>query len=219
MIATLYGNARGPLERGVVHVWRFACAQDAPQDALSDDERRAAERLAAPAHRAAYLAQRALVRAIVARYTGGAPRDLVFARSPRGKPRLVGSGLELNLSHADDVALLAIAHVRVGVDIERLDAPIDPARLAHLVLAPDEAAQRERTAFLRIWTRKEACLKANGVGLLDDLTAVSVMADRVELCGDVVYVQDLAMGAAHAAALATAAPVAPVALELATLAP
>jgi 4'-phosphopantetheinyl transferase len=109
------------------------------------------------------------------------------------------------MSHCDDVALVALARgFAVGIDIERTDANLDIRALGRLVLAPDEHA----LAFLRVWCRKEACLKATGVGLLDDLTTVSVAADRVDVAGELVYVQDLDVGAAHAAALATSRPVA-----------
>ena len=74
--------------------------------------------------------------------------------------------------------------------------------LIPLVLAPAEAACTDRRAFLRVWCRKEACLKATGIGLLDDLTTVSAIADRVVVAGAAVHVQDLAISDAHAAALA-----------------
>lgn len=230
MIATLYASfapstlisgAAGPLRDDTVHVWRFASAQDVGRLAavLSDDERRAAARFAARAHRDRYVVQRAMMRCLLARYADAEPHELRFARGPRGKPSLVGGGgLEFSLSHADDVALLAVAReIGLGVDIERLDAAIEHASLAPIVLAPAEvSACTDRRAFLRIWCRKEACLKATGVGLLDDLTTVSVVEQCVDVCGSIVYVRDLAAGATHAAALATTVPcaeIAPVELE------
>ncbi len=213
MIATRHGN-------GVVDVWAFACDQQpgALADTLSPDELARARRFVAPVHRARYIAQHAIVRALLARYTGLAPAAIAFTRGPHGKPAV--AGVEHNLSHTDDVALLAVSReLAVGVDIERHAADIDPYELARTVLAPAEAACLERRAFLRIWCRKEACLKATGVGLLDDLTSVSVHDDRVEIAGALVYVQDLAIDADHAAALATLGPCAPlVPLETVTLA-
>ena len=223
MIATLFANARDawPLREGVAHVWRFSCKQDAAAfvHVLSDEERAIAARFVFAKHRDAYLAQHVMVRALLARYLAIAPERVSFGRGARGKPQLVGRELELNLSHTEDVALLAVAQVAVGVDIERLAAPIDQRELGRMVCAPDEVAlAHDRRGFLRIWCRKEACLKATGIGLLDDLTSVSVAADRVDVSGDVVHVQDLDVGAAHAAALATAAPCAQVlASELETI--
>ncbi len=206
MIATLYANTATPwpLRDETVHVWRFACQQDVGAFAavLSEDERTAARRFVAPAHRAAYTVQHAMLRCLVARYVGRAPAPLAFGRGPRGKPFLVGNEVELNLSHAADVALLAVARGAVGVDIERIDSALDIAALSRIVLAPDEACA-DRRAFLRVWCRKEACLKATGVGLVDRLPSVSVASDRVVIGGETVFVRDLAMGDDHAAALAT----------------
>jgi phosphopantetheinyl transferase len=74
------------------------------------------------------------------------------------------------------------------------------------VFAPAEAHCVERRAFLRVWCRKEACLKATGVGLLDDLTSIAVLDDVVALGSTTVHVQDLALDTDHAAALATLQP-------------
>ena len=205
MIATLFANASEPwpLRAGVVHVWRFACRQDAGPlaAALSDDERAAARRFATAELRDAYIVQHALTRGLLARYVDAEPAALRFVRGARGKPRL--DGVEHNLSHAEDVALLAVTHdAPLGVDVERFAAPLDLAALIPLVLAPAEAACTDRRAFLRVWCRKEACLKATGIGLLDDLTTVSAIADRVVVAGAAVHVQDLAISDAHAAALA-----------------
>ena len=208
MIAELLSTGDDTLGAGDVHVWRFANAQDPGPlaAALSADEQRIAARFATAALRDAFITQHAIVRWLLARYVDRAPAELVFARGPRGKPST--AGIEHNLAHADDLALLAVAHAPVGVDLERYDATIDPNALASIVLAPAEAASIDRRAFMRVWCRKEAVLKLTGVGLLDDLTSVAVVADRVELAGTVAYLQDLALPA-HAAALATSAPCAP----------
>src|SRR5215475_6299686 len=59
-------------------------------------------------------------------------------------------------------------------------ATMQSAPSERIELAGDEFAP-ERRIFLRVWCRKEACLKATGVGLVDDLTSVSVVRDRVDV--------------------------------------
>jgi 4'-phosphopantetheinyl transferase len=222
VIATLFANTTQPwpLRAGVVHVWRFACQQDPGPlaAALSSEEQHSAARFVAREHREAYVVQHAMSRGILARYANIDPQGLQFRRGPRGKPFLVGGGgLELNLSHADDVALLAVARdLGLGVDLERYDSPLELAALRRIVLAPDEPAL-DRHAFLRIWCRKEACLKATGVGLVDDLTSISVAGDRVVVGSETVHVRDLIVDADHAAALATTvecAAIGPAVLEI-----
>jgi len=209
VIATLYASSATPwpLRAGVVHVWRFANDQAADATSLSPDEHHRAARFAARAHRDAYVVQHAMVRGLLARYLAVSPSAIAFERGAHGKPRVTGvAGLHHNLAHAEDVALLAVARdVELGIDLERYDAAIDPEKLARLVLAPVETGCVERRAFLRVWCRKEACLKATGVGLLDDLTSVAVLDDLVTLDGTTVHLQDLDV-ADHAAALATLQP-------------
>jgi 4'-phosphopantetheinyl transferase len=206
--AKLYGTS-GELGPDDVHIWTFACAQDPGLQivALSDEERRIADRFAAQVHRDAYIVQHVMLRCLLARYVDLDPHAIQFVRGARGKPRLAGAstnaGIEFSLAHADDVAVLAISRGPVGVDIERYDAAIDPQRLARIVLAPSEAQCIDRRAFMRVWCRKEACLKATGVGLLDDLTAVAVLDDTVVVEGTTLYVEDLALDEEHATALAT----------------
>ena len=204
MIATLFASSAAPwpLRAGVVHVWRFANDQAADAAWLSPDETAQAARFATRAHRDAYVVQHAMVRGLLARYLELEPDAVAFERGPHGKPHV--AGLWHNLAHAEDVALLAVAlDGELGVDLERYDAAIDPAKLARFVLAPAEAHCVDRRSFLRVWCRKEACLKATGVGLLDDLTSIAVLDDVVALDGTTVHIQDLALDTDHAAALAT----------------
>jgi 4'-phosphopantetheinyl transferase len=197
------------LRSGVVHVWRFANDQAPDPRWLSADELERAARFAARTHRDAYVVQHAMVRALLARYLVVEPSAVAFERDRHGKPRV--AGLAHNLAHADDVALLAVAlDGELGVDLERYDAAIDPHQLARLVLAPAEAHCVERRPFMRVWCRKEACLKATGVGLLDDLSSLAVLDDVVTLDGVAVHVQDLALDTDHAAALATLQPCDPI---------
>jgi 4'-phosphopantetheinyl transferase len=184
-----------PLRDGVVHVWRFSLAGTANEEALSDDERAIATRFVTRELRDRYVVAHAGVRELLAQYVDA---PLVFSRGERGKPRV--AGIEHNLSHCDDLALLAVAWDRgLGVDIERRDADIDHRAVGRLVRAPDE----DELDFMRVWCRKEAALKATGVGLIDDLTSVSVVDDRVRVGDEDVWVYDLDLGGEHAGALAT----------------
>ena len=78
----------------------------------------------------------------------------------------VRAGLHFNLSHSGDLALIALAPVPVGVDLER-DTPLDAQALAQAWFTP---AEQGRLAcgdddFLSLWTAREAVLKAMGTGL------------------------------------------------------
>lgn len=152
---------------------------------LSADEKDRADRFRFGSHRRRFVAGRGVLRRLLAQHTGASPADLVFGYGTAGKPHLVdpaGSGLSFNVSHADDVALIAIARDRaVGVDVERVKAARDLERLAARFFSPEEAADFMRLppmarqgAFYTCWSRKEAFLKARGVGLAGNLKDFAV---------------------------------------------
>lgn len=138
---------------------------------LSEEERERARSFGSADTRERFLAARLALRRILSGYVAISPRELPLVRNAFGKPSLPG-GPEFNLSHAERVAVLAVAPSAVGVDVERV-RPIPAAdRLAERWF--DEAELRawgaERrdardVAFLRRWTRREAFVKAIGTGL------------------------------------------------------
>jgi len=181
-------------EQDAVHVWRGRAA-DAPgpdgTGPLSDEEAHKARRLPAPAS-ARYAAAHTALRRVLSEYLGVPPREVVLGRHPcprctrarHGRPRIDRPpvDLEFSLSRSGPHWLLAVtAGHPVGVDLED-DRPLDvggaatfvlsAAELAHVGSAPDDTARRR--AFLRCWTRKEAVVKAIGVGIATDLREVDV---------------------------------------------
>lgn len=126
----------------------------------------------------------------------------------RGRPWL--EGVSFSVSHSGSLGLIAIAEgVRpVGVDVERIRSDTDFRALAARFLHPDEAAAigDDRDAFFRCWTRKEAVVKALGLGLAHPLDsfAVDFDADRPTPVRGVpgMSVKGLAMPEGYAGALA-----------------
>ncbi len=182
--------AQPTLRAGEVHLWRARLA-DAPADArslLSPDEWLRASRFHFEPDRERFIAARALVRTILARYAGDEPRALRFETGPHGKPALAGSGLRFNLSHSGDLLLLAICWGReVGVDVEEMRDSIPFEMLADDFFEPEEAwslrvlpAPERAWRFYDLWTSAEARLKASGLGLSAGLHVVT--PDRWALC-------------------------------------
>lgn len=144
---------------------------------LSPDEVLRSGRLLDPDKRSRFMAGRGLLRSILGGYLGIQPEELQFAVGKNGKPHLSGSAgcdeqLQFNLSHSGPLFLLAVATDReVGVDLEQLRTDTPFADMARLALSVREQKELfalpehlQRSAFYRCWTRKEACLKACGLG-------------------------------------------------------
>lgn len=196
--------AQVPLEG--VEVWCVDLAQPQPDAAVEALDTRECERLRRfrfERDRRRYLHSHFALRCLLGRQLGIPPGRVAFVLSPREKPGLAPHlpPLSFNMSHDDRFALIAIGEVglEIGIDIESADrqdreALIDiasgcfsAAELAALRAEAGDAGLRR--AFLRGWTRKEACLKALGTGLsvepasfhagLEPMSArVSIAVDR-----------------------------------------
>ncbi|MES2246638.1 MAG: 4'-phosphopantetheinyl transferase superfamily protein [Pseudomonadota bacterium] len=146
-----------------------------PTQVLSAEECARAESLRFPVDRARFVAAHVALRQALCAYTGLAPDALTLATGAFGKPSLAGHPrTQFSLSHSQGLALIAIGgRGPLGADVELLRPMSDAAALAAAHFTPHEqdalaalpAHDRDR-AFLTCWTRKEACLKAIGVGLL-----------------------------------------------------
>jgi 4'-phosphopantetheinyl transferase len=121
-------------------------------------------------HRFRWGAARGTLREVVGTALGIAPADVVFGYGPHGKP--TASGLYFNISHSGGRALIGLAEVEVGADIE-LPRPRRTDDIARRFYAPGEIerlfriqdAAARQAEFFRLWTCKEAFLKATGEGL------------------------------------------------------
>lgn len=173
-------SAINTLKAGDVHLWRL-CLIGGPEDLatryLDVDERQRAARFVHARDRSRYILAHAGLRAILAGYLGRQPAEIALSREGNGKPFLTQSpDLQFNLSHSSDMALVGISRqTSIGVDIESVAPLRDLLELAATVFSPaecreltDVCADRLPAAFLTGWTRKEACLKAVGDGLLRD---------------------------------------------------
>lgn len=136
------------------------------------------------------LVSRGALRQLLASALDIAPEEIEFIIGPHGKPALApgqGKGLEFNVSHSRDTALIALARRTVGVDVEAVDDKTPRDELARRFFSERECqdyfslpSELRPAAFYRLWTCKEAYLKATGQGLSLPLGqfSVSSLPDR-----------------------------------------
>ncbi|PRY25162.1 4'-phosphopantetheinyl transferase [Aliiruegeria haliotis] len=163
----------------------------APQDLdrlsahLSAEEAARADRFVAQRHRDHFRAGRGRLREILGGYTGTPPADLQLRSEGNGKPCLE-RGPHFNLSHSNGWAALAVTPAHpLGIDIE-VHRPVEKA-VAERFFSRSERAALEHLpedswarGFFRIWTRKEALIKALAQGLSMPLDSFDVTADARE---------------------------------------
>ncbi|MBS1250202.1 MAG: 4'-phosphopantetheinyl transferase Sfp [Chloroflexi bacterium] len=143
------------------------------RDTLSPEELARAARYRFPAPARRFTVARGRLRELLGRYLEIPPAEVKLETNQWGKPRLAGSGnLHFNLAHSEDLAIYAFAQKRpLGVDIEKV-RPLEnfdgmvarsfsPAEQEALRALPPE---KRLTAFFATWTRKEAYMKARGLG-------------------------------------------------------
>lgn len=92
-----------------------------------------------------------------------------------GKPCFSHSSLFFNLSHSGEYAACVLADREVGIDLQREQGSKAAWRIAPRVLHEAEAAyRREEPMIYRIWTVKEAYVKATGEGIRRDFRELCV---------------------------------------------
>jgi 4'-phosphopantetheinyl transferase len=178
-----------------VHIWRAnldlsETEVERLESILSSDELTRANRFRFPQHRRRFIAARGILRRIIALYEQIEPNlSTLFEYSPLGKPRLsdlLGDrNLQFNISHSHELALYSFTRGdRIGIDLESERLHSDVIEIARRFFTNNEAAylaslseKQQISAFLQIWTAKEAYLKATGEGITNSLNKVEIAID------------------------------------------
>lgn len=161
------------------YAWQDQCLDadllDQYRGLLTGDERRQELRLRFPGGREQFLLTRVLARTALSHYTGQDPASWRFNRGRWGKPAVdpeSGPPLSFNLSNTKGLVVCGVSSgVDLGVDAEDTRRRTDVEGLAQrcftaaeLTAMAAEPPQRRPDRFFRLWTLKEALLKAHGTG-------------------------------------------------------
>jgi 4'-phosphopantetheinyl transferase len=144
---------------------------------LSESERAEARAIPDPARRLRFERARSALREVLAERVGARWEDLVFQRTPQGKPFLVShSGCEFSLSHSGEWLAIAVGGMPLGIDLETRVPSVDVTKLAARFFSPADASllnaqppELRSAHFARQWVSKEAALKAAGTGIAHHL--------------------------------------------------
>jgi 4'-phosphopantetheinyl transferase len=169
-----------------VFLWQFDLDKVRIPSCLSPDEEARAARFKFDRDRRRYINGRSALRTILGERLNQSPNSLQFEYGPAGKPTL--ANIFFNLAHSGARALLGITEdTRIGVDIEEARPLDDLEDVAKNVFSPDELQRWQNltdaekvAAFYRLWTRKEAYLKAIGEGIAHRLQKFDVTFEQDE---------------------------------------
>jgi 4'-phosphopantetheinyl transferase len=155
------------------------------QNLLSHDEQQRANQFHFEADKHRFILARGALRTVLASYLKCDPKTLVFEYGGYGKPALKDHALQFNISHTKVVFLIAChAHSAIGVDLELMTREKNYAALGAHIFSPAEQdyflshpIEKQGAAFFRAWARKEAFIKALGLGMSIDLKSISLTID------------------------------------------
>jgi 4'-phosphopantetheinyl transferase len=153
---------------------------------LDQDEKNRATRFHLPIHSERFIIAHASLRKILSLYLDNNPNTICFGQTAYKKPFIASENpqeLHFNLSHSENMAVIAITMgTQVGIDIEAMQ-PNPPLSVAKRYFKPDEYAalinaptHDQSRLFYRLWSRKEAIIKANGKGMAALLGEFTVAA-------------------------------------------
>lgn len=145
------------------HLWSLLDAQ----------EQQRARRFVQAIDRQRFIISHGTLRQILGQYLGIPPEQVPLQATALGKPYVAGTPIAFNLSHSGQWAAIAVTtKTPVGIDIEASRPIANLSSLGRRVFSPAEQAAfaaipsaDQSSAFFQLWTRKEALLKAIGLGL------------------------------------------------------
>ncbi|NJL98609.1 MAG: 4'-phosphopantetheinyl transferase superfamily protein [Synechococcaceae cyanobacterium SM2_3_2] len=168
-----------PLTPAELHLWGADLDSFNPDHwdpLLSSDEQARAEQMRVPEAQRRFVTGRGLLRTLLGQYLGQDPAQIRLAYGSQGKPYLKYKSccpLAFNLAHSGSLVVMAFGRQDpIGVDVEQVRPRAQMERVARRRFTPSEYAHWQQVpesqrlrVFLQIWTAKEACLKAEGLGI------------------------------------------------------
>jgi 4'-phosphopantetheinyl transferase len=160
---------------------------------LTAAEQTRAGRFRSAQDRLAFALGRGLVRTTLSQYDIAPPDGWQFVWNTHGKPELVPSSdrapLRFSIAHCAGMVAVGVALGReIGVDVESVDGSRSATAIAHSCFTPDEVRiieslplAEQPSAFVAVWTLKEAYVKACGLGLSIPLADFSIALDPPRL--------------------------------------
>ena len=165
---------------GELHLWLIPLleADMDLSERLSTDEQKRLAALHHESDKQRFTTARVSMRAILSGYLNVHPDTLCFSYGVKGKPLLSSptSGIQFNISHTNDLALLAVSRdIPLGIDLEMLKQRPNARRIAQRIFDPQihrrlmQLGDKDfMTAFLLYWTQHEARVKAIGEGVFSE---------------------------------------------------
>lgn len=171
-----------------LHIWKIVYPEinfksNPISNVLHHDEIERANKFYFETDRKRFIVTRAFLKIIMAKILKISPNDIHFSFNKHGKPELEQNiPIHFNISHSGDIGLIAVSDQGpVGIDVERYRKTMTSGKVAKRFFSADEVdtflslpEYQRQEGFFNCWTRKEAFIKALGLGLAMPLSNFSV---------------------------------------------
>ena len=187
------------LPQNTIHVWRIAVSEtQLPKSKfktiLSQPELAKAEKFNRSKDRLQFITAKSFLKILLARYINTTPEQVQFSEELNGKPILQMEfpvSIEFNLSHAMEMILIALSHSKVGIDVEYIDRHLDFKQLIPHIFSTPEChflgdSNNMINDFYSLWTRKEALVKATGLGISEQLTSIPCLGGPHQVSANII---------------------------------
>ncbi|MFI5218626.1 MAG: 4'-phosphopantetheinyl transferase family protein [Bacteroidia bacterium] len=178
------------LDKNSIHVWLVEVTNEnnilsTLREIFNADENKRTDRFAFEKDRNQFITAHGSLRKILSKYLSVETGQIQFRKTGNKKPYILfpPASLKFNISHSENKILIAVSDNEIGVDIEKIKPGLEYNGLVKNYFSIKEQqiilnSKMPGEAFYKLWTRKEAVLKANGMGISDDLKNIEVCSDE-----------------------------------------
>ncbi|MEP7171585.1 MAG: 4'-phosphopantetheinyl transferase superfamily protein [Bacteroidota bacterium] len=169
-----------------VNLWLITVATDSQifqqlKSTLNPDELKRANRFAFEKDRNQFISAHGTLRTILSKYLETSPTEIQFKKNKNKKPEIFfpPASIKFNISHSENKVLISVSEAETGVDIEMIKPGIEYKEFIKTYFSSNEQNKildslNPNETFYKFWTRKEAVLKASGLGIIDNLKEIEI---------------------------------------------
>ena len=158
---------------------------------LSEEEKIRSNRFYFEIDQKNFTISRGILKLLLSKYLNKLPKEIFFESNNYGKPFIKNSNIKFNISHTKEILALAFSFdTELGIDVEKIREIKLYQDIVKRFFSENEIKEffslpenEYQNTFFTIWTRKEAFIKAIGMGLSAKLDSfdVSILETETEI--------------------------------------
>lgn len=181
-----------------IHIYHIDLDQQPDwRNNLTSEEQQRADKMRIDHIRQRFINGRGFLRHCLSHYLQQDANTIELNSTEKGKLFLPDSNVLFNLAHSKNRAIYAFnLDYDIGIDIEHIRPLSDLDSIAKRVFSHIELdhlaeidGDEKLNAFFKLWTRKEATIKASGEGLTAPLTTITTTDQQGAILNHIPYLQ------------------------------